>query len=622
MSEEIKKVKSIGIDLGTTNSVISIAKPIGENGEMYPIPLKVNNNIIVPSCIQLVKGRYIVGEEAYKNRFEPSATYSVKRLMGSNKKITLADKDNGTKIELTPEQVSSIILKKMKDEAETITGEIEDVTITVPAYFTPAQKAATIAAGKLAGFTEVRLTQEPVSAALAYQYTVDRPLKVLIFDLGGGTFDCAVVEIIPSSEDIELSEEDAESSSYLNSFFEIAEDTKMPDRHKGTIVKVVEPVGDSHLGGDDIDERILRLVLNANQVNDLTPLETKEALLKVEQFKKIRAGGTMVLSSGRKLAIAETNIRDGYMSVLNKCSKLMQPLLDKYAGSLDRIILVGGSTRSQYCRDYLRDLVGNIKIDSDLNPDEAVGLGASVYSAVSTGNFSGLEFLDVVPETISACLESGELSPIISKGSLLPATNRLKFAANDGEGDIVIPFYFGTGFKQEQNKIAIVTAPVTAGKDETISIELRVNLSGTLTAYIVTSKGTTPATLVNVKTAVVSKEGDSANGVDRVHARRLAGYKRIVGEIKLLNDDMQAKFELTRFQNLIAGYENASSQKEYYAKNKPMFDDTLDRYARYLDSKSEEKIMLNTIGIDDEDSKDDVTPKVKVVGLPKSESLS
>ena len=207
--------RAIGIDLGTTNSCASYYKYVEGQHSGAPIVIPMNGNPTLPSCVSLVNGEYVVGEESYKQRYLPNTIYSVKRAMGVKEEVSLTDSVTGETRTLHPKEVSSIILRSMRETIIKDFGSVDQVTITVPAYFTALQKQLTQEAGILAGFKEVSIINEPTAASLAYQLeTTDKTETVLVFDLGGGTFDVAVCELIPKTDDLPNEEEDIFGSFY------------------------------------------------------------------------------------------------------------------------------------------------------------------------------------------------------------------------------------------------------------------------------------------------------------------------------------------------------------------------------------------------------------------------
>lgn len=394
----------IGIDLGTTNSEVAFII------DGKSTVLKENDNGIVPSCVGLgTTGTMTVGTAA-KNQatlYPDKTVLSIKRLMGSQEKISIGGNT------YTPQEISAFILKELKDRARRITGQaITKAVITTPAYFTDVQRQATREAGEIAGLTVVRILNEPTAAALAYESADTDSRIILVYDLGGGTFDVSIVRI-----------EDG-------------------------VVEVLSSTGDNHLGGDDFDFEIENMLLA--HIKAEHNLDLSEDTIARARLKRAAEKAKIELSSAPYAPIEEDHIakKDGMDVHLSyelsrvDFQSMIEPLLQKTMDSvnkalkdaamlpsaLDKIILVGGSTRIPRLSAMLEDSFG-ILPHQEIDPDLCVAMGAAIQAGREMGLDSSGILLDITPYTFgtSALGElDGELTeslfvPLIRRNTKLPA---------------------------------------------------------------------------------------------------------------------------------------------------------------------------------------------------------
>ncbi|WP_320044203.1 Hsp70 family protein [uncultured Desulfobacter sp.] len=394
----------IGIDLGTTNSEVAFII------DGKSTVLEENDNGIVPSCVGLgTTGTMTVGTAA-KNQatlYPEKTVLSIKRLMGSQEKISIGGNT------YTPQEISAFILKELKDRARRITGQtITKAVITTPAYFTDVQRQATREAGEIAGLTVVRILNEPTAAALAYESADTDSRIILVYDLGGGTFDVSIVRI-----------EDG-------------------------VVEVLSSTGDNHLGGDDFDFEIENMLLA--HIKAEHNLDLSEDTIARARLKRAAEKAKIELSSAPYAAIEEDHIakKDGMDVHLSyelsrvDFQSMIEPLLQKTMDSvnkalkdaamlpsaLDKIILVGGSTRIPRLSAMLEDSFG-ILPHQEIDPDLCVAMGAAIQAGREMGLDSSGILLDITPYTFgtSALGElDGELTeslfvPLIRRNTKLPA---------------------------------------------------------------------------------------------------------------------------------------------------------------------------------------------------------
>ena len=352
-----------GIDLGTTNSAISIVK----TGDPEIIHLN-NGRDTLPSCVMWKDGKFIVGDEAYNNKGLSNVQYSVKRLM-EDPSATVTFKDGENEKVMTPTEVSAEILKGIVRATDGLYGTVHDVVVTVPAYFNDIGKRNTMKACELAGLNLIALENEPSAAALDYTPPADRDTEdVIIYDLGGGTFDITLASIIKSKAD------DFDAYEFDNTT-------------KSSASKIIKPLalgGDGHLGGDDIDDELLKIVLKKMGIDqfDLSERERKIFTARLERLKK--AGIDQTYESefegdlldgthfSKKVIIGPDDFEAATLPIYKKTRKIMNSVLAEVPNSAAKILLVGGSTKNPIIREMLKKDYPEFELSSALNPDLVV----------------------------------------------------------------------------------------------------------------------------------------------------------------------------------------------------------------------------------------------------------
>ncbi len=393
----------IGIDLGTTNSCVAIIE--GEKPRVLETP---EGKRTVPSVVSFKNGEFVVGDAAKRQMItNPSTVYSIKRKMGTNDKVKLGEKM------FTPEEISAKILSYIKNYAEQKLGHsVSKAVITVPAYFNDAQRTATKNAGKIAGLEVERIINEPTAAALSYGLDKsDKAQKILVCDLGGGTFDVSLLEIAD-----------------------------------GTF-EVLATSGDTFLGGDDWDNKIIDWIIA--EVKKDHGIDLSKDKMAMQRLKEAAEKAKIDLSGQKETQILLPYLsmtKDGPINVektlsratfeklsqdlLDRCEK---PILDAVKQSkldfkdINQVLLVGGSSRMPMFRELIKKIT-NKPLNMTINPDEVVAMGAAVQGGVLTGDVNDILLLDVTPLTLSIETLGGVATPLIKRNTTIPVSESKIFS--------------------------------------------------------------------------------------------------------------------------------------------------------------------------------------------------
>jgi molecular chaperone DnaK len=441
--------KIIGIDLGTTNSVVAVME--GNEATVIPSP---EGSRLVPSVVAYTdQGETLVGEPARRQAVtNPTRTiYSVKRFMGrrhheveNEEKMVpyevIGEASDYVKIKvgdeaITPQEISAKTLRRLKEAAEAYLGhKVNKAVITVPAYFNDSQRQATKDAGQIAGLEVERIINEPTAAALAYGLDNKKEEQIVVFDLGGGTFDVSVLRMVPAD-----------------------------DENERRVCEVVATSGDTHLGGDDFDDALINYV--ADEFKQSNGIDLRDDTMALQRLQEACEKAKKELStlpqtdinlpfitadgSGPKhlqVPITRSTFEGLIDTMIDRCRKpVLQALEDAKIkpSEIDEIVLVGGSTRVPKVRAMVANIFGK-EPHQGVNPDEVVAIGAAIQGAVLAGERTDVLLLDVTPLTLGIETEGGVLTALVERNTTIPTEKKQTFStAGDNQAAVTVRVFQG-----------------------------------------------------------------------------------------------------------------------------------------------------------------------------------
>ena len=571
---------TIGIDLGTTNSCVAVI----QNNNPVVIP-NAEGSRTTPSVVAFTEEHEkLIGENAKNQSITNSkATIaSIKRKMGTNYITKLDDK------ELNPQEISAMILKKLKEDAEAFLGEpVTDAVITVPAYFNDAQRQATKDAGKIAGLNVKRIINEPTAAAIAYGLENAEDQKVLVYDLGGGTFDVSIISIGDG------------------------------------VIEVLSTSGNNKLGGDDFDKVIMEWIAGEfykrekiNLKNDPTAMQRlKEA---AEDAKKVLTHANSAQINLPFLAVKDNQPKHLNLTLSrNKFNELTKKLVDKTeipvknaladAGlepsDISKVLLVGGSTRVLAIQEKVKQLIGKTP-SKTLNPDECVAIGAAIQGANLTGNETfDLVLVDVTPLTLSVETSAGLADNLIKRNTTIPTTaTKIYTTAENNQDNIGIRVVQGERLYAKDNVLigefildGILPAPKGVPQ---IEITFKIDVDGLLevTAKDLKTKRENTIQITNsVKLSEEEIQKAIANAIKYEEEDKL---------YKMIADEKNNAYDLIDRINMALENQNIEIEKNNRVKLTDIVDETLDFLVRkettqdYYDELIEKNKNIEAIFID------------------------
>jgi molecular chaperone DnaK len=580
--------KIIGIDLGTTNSVVAVM----EGGEAKVIA-NLEGNRLTPSVVAFTdKGDILVGDPAKRQAVtNPKRTvYSIKRFMGrrhsevaSEEKMVPYEVIGGASEYVTvragdktftPPEISAHVLRKLKESAESYLGhKVNRAVITVPAYFNDAQRQATKDAGQIAGLTVERIINEPTAAALAYGLDKKKDEKIVVFDLGGGTFDVSVLEV-------------------------------------GTeLVEVLSTNGDTHLGGDDFDEELINFI--ADKFKAEHSIDLRKDAMALQRLREAAEKGKKELSSQQNTDInlpfitADASGAKHLQMTITRADfeRLVDKLIERCRGpveqalkdaklkpnQIDEVVLVGGSTRVPKVQDLVRKMFDK-EPHKGVNPDEVVAVGAAIQAGVITGEVKDVVLLDVTPLSLGIETEGGVMTVLVERNTTIPTEKKETFStAADNQSAVTVSVSQGERKMARDNRLLgqfnLDGIPPAARGTPQIEVKFNIDVNGILN---VTAK-------------------DLGSGKEQtVRIEKSGGLSK--EEVEQMRKDAEAHAEEDAARRKLAEARNKASSLVYQTEK------LLKEHADKLDAGSKSAIEAAVVKVKEKSEGEDVAAIDQAVG--------
>lgn len=560
--------KIIGIDLGTTYSAVAYL----DNTKPVVITHKDGKKNI-PSVVSIQGNSVVVGELALKQEYILSAIKRIKRQMGTSHRMDIDGKS------YSPEAISAFILKEIKTRAEDALGEeVKDAIITVPAYFNDNQRQATKNAGKIAGLNVLRIINEPTAAALAYGVDPDIDQNIVVYDLGGGTFDISVLNLGDG------------------------------------IFEVMSTAGDNRLGGEDFNTRLENVIID--KFKSETGIDLADDPLAVSKLSDAVEIAKIELSSKKKakihipfitanengpLDIDFTITRNEFQKmiddyIIRTIELTKQAIIDGNLeiGDIDKIILVGGSSRIPYIRAKVKSLFAK-EPDFEINPGEVVAMGAAIQGGIVQGDVNGIVLVDVTPMSLGIEVEKGYYVPVIERNTPIPiAARRIFTTVVDGQKNVDVHVLQGESMHSENNislgKFRLEGVRSAGRGDPRIEVTFELDVNGILnvTAMDVDSQNAQGITIVN------DNRMDNEE-VQRLQKEHLKNYKKDIESRKKLHSVLKLK---TKAEYLVSQIENIVPPAYRQNLIKDEINEILTRVDSAVDEINLEKIQSAVNGLE------------------------